>query len=361
MGHGILTLMKDALFVGSFWEFELFQNSLYDYVLAIGFFGLLLIVFKGVQWIAVRSAERVVKKTKTEWDDAVVTIIKTVRPPFYWYVSFYLALRYLSIEGVAHKVVNFILVAWLVYQIIVALRVLIDFYVQQRLSKTDKGAQAAIHVIHTMVGVTLWVIGALFLLQNFGVNVTSLIAGLGVGGIAVALAAQNVLADLFSSVAIFFDKPFVPGDFVEIGSSKGTVQKIGIKTTRIKALDGEEIVIPNTEMTGAVLKNIGRMKERRVSFTLGVIYETPTEKMKKIPDIVKDIITKEERAKFDRVHFKEFADSSLNYSVVYHVKNKDYDVYMDVNQKIMMGIKEAFERERIEMAYPTQMLYVNKA
>jgi len=318
------------------------------------------VVFKGIQWIALRSVEKMTKRTKTEWDDAVVTIIKTIKPPFYWFVAFYIALRYLQIEGISAKVVTFLLVAWLVYQVVVALRILIDFYVSQRLSKTEKGAQAATHLIHSIVSIALWLIGGLFLLQNFGVNVTSLIAGLGIGGIAIALAAQNVLADLFSSLAIFFDKPFVPGDFVEISGNKGTVQKIGIKTTRIKALDGEEIVVPNTEMTGAVLKNIGRMKERRVVFTLGVIYETPSEKMKKIPDIVKEVIESQDQTKFDRVHFKEFDDSSLNFEVVYHVKTKDYEVYMDVNQRIMFGIKESFEKEHIEMAYPTRTVFVNK-
>jgi small-conductance mechanosensitive channel len=352
--------MKDSLFANPFWEFEVLGNQLYDYVLAVGIFILLVIIFKGMQWVALRSVERVTRKTKTEWDDAVVTIIKTIKPPFYWYVAFYIALRYLNIEGLAQRVVSFILVAWLVYQVIVALRILIDFYVQQRLSKTDKGAQAATHVIHSLVGVALWIVGLLFLLQNFGVNVTSLIAGLGIGGIAIALAAQNVLADLFSSLAIFFDKPFVPGDFVEVGDNKGTVQKIGIKTTRVKALDGEEIVVPNTEMTGAVLKNIGRMKERRVVFMLGVVYETPTEKMRRVPGLVKDVITREEKVKFGRVHFKEFADFSLNFEVIYHVKDKDYAVYMDINERIMIGIKEAFEKEHIEMAYPTQMVYVNK-
>ena len=119
-------------------------------------------------------------------------------------------------------------------------------------------------------------------------------------------------------------------------------------------------MVPNTEMTGAVLKNIGRMKERRVVFTLGVIYETPSEKMKKIPDIVKEVIESQDQTKFDRVHFKEFDDSSLNFEVVYHVKTKDYEVYMDVNQRIMFGIKESFEKEHIEMAYPTRTVFVNK-
>jgi len=352
--------MKDSLFVGPFWEYEMWGNAVYDYLLAAGIFVLLVVVFKVLQWIVLRSVERVTKKTETGWDDAVVMIVRTIKPPFYWYVAFYVALRYLDIEGVARRAVSFILVAWLVYQVIVALRILVDYYVEQRLSQKDKGAQAATHLIHSLVNVTLWVLGGLFLLQNFGVNVTSLIAGLGIGGIAIALAAQNVLADLFSSLAIFFDKPFVPGDFVEVGTSKGTVQKIGIKTTRIKSIDGEEIVVPNTEMTGAVLKNMGRMKERRVLFTLGVVYETPTAKLKKIPGLVEEVVRRQDQVKFDRVHFKEFADSALVFEVVYKVKGREYEMYMDFNEKIMFGIKEAFDNEQIEMAYPTQMLYVNK-
>jgi len=335
-------------------------NTLYDYLMAVGLFVLFVLIFKGLQWVAVRSVEELIRQTETVWDDAVITIIRTIRPPFYWYVAFYIALKYLKIEGWPEKAVDLILITWLVYQVVLALRIMIDFYVEQRLSKTDRGAQAATQLVHSLVGVGLWLLGGLFLLQNFGINVTSLIAGLGIGGIAIALAAQNILADLFSSLAIFFDKPFVQGDFIELGGNKGTVQKIGIKTTRIRALNGEEIIISNREVTGVVIKNIGRRKERRVIFRIGIVYETLTDKVKMVPELIREVIEAQEQTQFDRVHLKELAESALSFEVVYHIKSKDYEVYMDINQKVLLGIKEMFERHNIEIAYPTRMVYVNK-
>lgn len=343
-----------------FWEIIILGNTLYDYLLAVGLFVLFVLIFKAIQWLALRAVEKIIKKTETAWDDALVTIIKTIRPPFYWFVAFYISLKYLKIEGVAERVVDMILVTWLVYQIVVALRILVDFYVRQRLSKTDKGAQAATQLVHSLAGAGLWLLGGLFLLQNFGVNVTSLIAGLGIGGIAVALAAQNLLADLFSSLAIFFDKPFVPGDFVEVSGNKGTVQKIGIKTTRIKALNGEEIIIPNREVTGLVIKNIGKRRERRVVFKIGIVYETLTDKVRQVPELIRAVIEAQEGTKFERVHLMELAEYALNFEVVYHIESNDYQVYMDVRQNVLLGVKEALERNNIEIAYPTRMVYVNK-
>lgn len=352
--------MKDPLFTGPIWQYNLLGNTVYDYLLAVGIFALISVVFKGLQWLVLRYVTRFTEKTKTEWDDAIITIIRTIRPPFYWFVAFYFALRYLNITGLAEQIVRFILVAWLVYQVIIAIRILIDFYVQQRISGIDKESQAAAKFIHKLVSITLWLLGALFLLQNFGVNITSLIAGLGIGGVAIALASQSILADLFSSLSIFFDKPFVPGDFITFYGNMGTVEKIGIKTTRVRALQGEEIVVPNTQITGDTLNNYGRMEERRVAFTIGITYETSSEKMKKIPKMIEKIVTDQKDARFDRTHFKEFADFSLNYEVVYFVQSGEYEQYMDSNQQIMLSIKEAFEKEGIEMAYPTQTVYLDK-
>lgn len=352
--------MKDWLFNSPIWEAMVLGNTLYDYLMFVGLFVLFVLIFKGLQWAALRFIEKLIRKTETAWDDAVVTIIRTIRPPFYWYVSFYIALKYLRIEGLAARTVDLVLITWLVYQVVLALSILIDFYMEQRLSKSDRGAQAAIQLVHSLAGVGLWLLGGLFLLQNFGVNVTSLVAGLGIGGIAIALAAQSVLADLFSSLAIFFDKPFVPGDFIELNGNKGTVQKIGIKTTRIRALNGEEIIVPNREVTGVVVKNIGRRKERRVVFRIGIVYETLTDKVKMVPELIREVIEAQEQTEFDRVHLKELAESALSFEVVYHIKSKDYEVYMDINQQVLLGIKEAFERHNIEIAYPTRMVYVNK-
>jgi small-conductance mechanosensitive channel len=197
-------------------------------------------------------------------------------------------------------------------------------------------------------------------ISNLGVDITSLIAGIGIGGIAIALALQNILSDLFSSFSIYFDKPFKVGDFIVVGEHMGSVEKIGIKTTRVRSPQGEEIVIANQELTTARVQNFRRLERRRNLVTLGVTYETPLAKLKKVTGIIEDIINKQKDATFDRVHFQSFGDFSLNYQIVYYVESEEYGVFMDVQQAINFAIMEAFEKEGIEFAYPTQTLYLSK-
>lgn len=354
-------IMVDAFLELAIWQFGFWGNSVVEYIVAVCIFVALTLVFKWTQWLVLRSLEGMTERTRNEIDDAVVTVVETVKPPFYTYVAFYIALQFLEIEGLSEKIVNVILVAWLVYQAVLALQIFIEFYVKRRMSRTeDKRTQSVMHIIHSLSSVVLWTLGALFVLSNFGVDVSSLFVGLGISGIAVALAAQNILGDVFSSLAIYFDKPFVPGDFIEVGKQKGKVLQIGIKTTRIKSLSGEEIIIPNKELTSTAVNNFGRMQKRRVLFEVGVAYETPTEKLKKIPSLIKGIIEGQEQVKFDRVHFSELADSSLKFEVVYHVKTKEYEAYMDTQHAVLLGIKEAFEKEGIEMAYPTRTVYMKQ-
>ena len=352
----------DALFETIFWQTSLWGNSVFDYVAALLIFAGVIFVLKWIQWIVLRSVRGVTKRTKTELDDALVEVVNTIKPPFYTFISFYVTLRYLAVSGAAKRIVDVILLVWLVYQVVVAFRIFIEYYVQKRMARTDdKRSQSVIQIIHSLVSIILWAMAGLFILSNLGVNITSLVAGLGIGGIAVALAAQNILGDLFSSLAIYFDKPFVPGDFVVVGDYRGTVQSIGIKTTRIKSVDGEEIVVPNKEMTSNTLKNFGRMTERRVKFAFGVTYETPMTKMKKVAGIVKKAVRAQEKTKFDRVHFNDFGDSALQFEVVYFMQTKEYDEYMDVHQQVLLTIKERFEEEGIEMAYPTRTVYVKQS
>jgi small-conductance mechanosensitive channel len=240
-------------------------------------------------------------------------------------------------------------------------QILIDYVVKKRTKEEDEaGAKAAINLLNLIAKIVLWSFGLLFILSNAGINVTSLIAGLGIGGIAVAFALQNVLNDLFSSFAIYFDKPFVPGDFIIVGDKMGVVQKTGIKTTRIKALQGEEIVISNNELTSSKIQNFKKMEERRVLFNIGVTYDTPTEKLKRIPEMIKGIIEEEKLARFDRAHFNKFADSALSFEAVYYVESSDYAEYMDTNERIHFKLKEIFDNEKIEFAFPTQTIYLEK-
>lgn len=339
-----LIVMKELL--AYFW----FGNTVFDYLVAVGVFGVVILVFKYTQWLALRRLDTIANRSETAIDNALINMVRVIKPPFYWFLAFYLALRYLDVQGLGRRVVNIILVAWLVYQIIRALQILIEYLIRRRMDRADRDAKAVSHLITSLAGVALWILGGLFVLSNVGVNVTSLIAGLGIGGIAVALAAQNILGDFFSSLAIYFDKPFLPGDFIVMGDIKGTVQRVGIKTTRIDSLDGGEIIIPNREITSGKIKNYGRMTRRHVSFTFGVKYETPTEKMRKIPELVQQVVELQSDTHFDRTHFKEYAGSALVYEAVYYIESSDYGMYMDRHQQILLGIKEAFEQAGIEMA-----------
>ena len=191
-----------------------------------------------------------------------------------------------------------------------------------------------------------------------GVEVGTLITSLGVGGIAVALAVQNILGDLFASISIVLDQPFIVGDFITVGEYMGTVEHIGLKSTRVRSLTGEQLIFSNSDLLDSRIRNYKRMANRRVSFTIGVTYQTPYEKLVEIPEIVQEIIEAQPQTSFDRVHFKAYGDSSLNFEVVYYMLTSDYDVFVDVQQAINLEIFRRFAEEGIEFAYPTQTVFV---
>lgn len=193
-----------------------------------------------------------------------------------------------------------------------------------------------------------------------GIEVSALIASLGVGGIAVALAVQNILADLFASLSISLDKPFAIGDFIIVDEFLGTVEHIGLKTTRIRSLSGEQLIFANNDLLKSRIRNYKRMEQRRVAFTVGVTYQTSLEKLRKVPAIFRALLEQQEDVHFDRAHFKEYGPYSLNFEFVYYIHSPDYNRYMDVQQALNLGLYESFEAEGIEFAYPTQTLFLNE-
>jgi small-conductance mechanosensitive channel len=227
--------------------------------------------------------------------------------------------------------------------------------------KENRAAVAAMDVLSFVARVVIWSIVVLLILDNLGINITALVAGLGVGGIAVALAAQNILGDLFASLSIVLDKPFVVGDFLIIGEHLGSVEKVGIKTTRLRSLSGEQLVFSNNDLLGSRIRNYGRMFERRVVFSLGVTYQTSADQLKRIPSIIREAVEAQEEVRFDRAHFQKYGDFALVFEVVYYVLSPEYNKYMDIQQAINLQIFEQFEREGIEFAYPTQTLYLNRS
>jgi len=209
-----------------------------------------------------------------------------------------------------------------------------------------------------VIKLLLWSIVMLLALDNLGIDVTALVAGLGVGGIAVALAVQNVLGDLFASLSIVLDKPFVIGDFVVVDTLSGTVEHVGLKTTRIRSISGEQIIVSNADLLKSRIRNYKRMQERRVVFAIGVEYRTPAAKLERIPDWLREIVSAQSNLRFDRAHLVSFGDSAIMYEVVYFVTDSDYLRYVDNQQEINLGIVRRFEAEGVRFAYPSRTVYV---
>ncbi|MCU0760081.1 MAG: mechanosensitive ion channel family protein [Steroidobacteraceae bacterium] len=222
----------------------------------------------------------------------------------------------------------------------------------------DRELIGSLGIIGFVARVLIWSVVVLLMLDNLGVDITALVAGLGIGGIAVALAVQNVLGDLLASLSITFDKPFIVGDFLAVGDFLGSVEYIGIKSTRLRSLSGEQIVISNADLLSSRLRNFGRMAQRRIQFTIGVAYETPVDTLERLPALIRRIVEAEEQTRFDRSHFARFAAASLDVETVYFVLSADYNVYMDIQQRINFAIMRELESLGVEFAYPTQKLWL---
>ena len=266
----------------------------------------------------------------------------------------------MSLSSTVSKVFYGLFVLALVFEAIRILQKVILFLVERVWLKDSEDQLHVSYIIGLLIRIILWAVGILLILSNLGFDITSLVASLGIGGVAIALAVQNILSDLFSSLSIYIDQPFKVGDFIIVGEHMGTVENIGLKTTRLRALQGEEIVISNSELTATRVQNFKRMQKRRIVFAFGVTYDTPVEKMKQIQDMVKKAIDPLEKAEFDRAHFKSFGASSLDFEVVYYVLTGDYAEYMDIQQSINLRIMEEFEKENIEMAFPTRTVHLVK-
>ncbi len=352
-----MTFANDSF--DSFLNYTLFSNTMTDYGLAILFFLAAFLIFRLARSFFLERLKKRAKKTPTKINETFIRILRSFSLPFYLFLAFYLALSTLEILPQIERVVFYVFIFWVTYQIVIAVSILIDLVSQKVLEKEAySDTESAISLLTKIAKGVIWVVAILTLLSNIGFNVTSFVAGLGVGGVAVALALQNIFNDLFSSFSIYFDKPFVVGDFIIIGEKMGVVKDIGIKSTRIQSLQGEEIIISNRELTTAQIQNFKKMEQRRIVFHFGVLYETPHDKLVQIPEMIKKIIENHDMARFDRAHFQEFADSSLLFEVVYYMTVPGFSEYMDTQQDINFAIREVFAKEGIEMAYPTRTLYV---
>jgi len=337
-------------------------NAAWDYVIAVLLF---LILETGAFFVhkkGLKKLEEMAKQTTGELDDYVVGLISHALVPIMYFGAFWASVQFLTLSEKVTKTLGTVAVAVLTF---VVTRVLTDIVgygfdlYRQRSGMSDQMAKSFKGIIGFLKGL-VWVLAAVFFFDNIGVKVTAVLAGLGVGGIAVALAAQTVLSDVFSYVSILLDRPFEIGDVISIDTMRGTVEHIGIKTTRLTSVTGEQLVIANSQLTSARLQNFKRMEERRVLFTLGVTYQTKSEQLKRVPVLVKSIIEAYPTVKFDHCFLSEFGASSLDFQTVYFVKSGDFAEHAKHQHEIYIKIVETFAREKIEFAYPTQTVYVQK-
>lgn len=344
-----------------FLQSEFYQNTLQSWLIAIAIavavYGLLRVSI----WAARTRLEVRARRTVTRVDDVVVAALKRTLSVALLILGVAVGSAALELPPRMHGWLGSIAMVAVLIQIGMWLSAAIVTWVGiERKVNIEENAAAvmSMKVMSIVARLLLWSFVVLMALSNLGVDVTALVAGLGIGGIAVALAAQAVLGDLFASVSIITDKPFLLGDFLKVGDHLGSVEDIGLRTTRIRSLSGEQLIFSNGDLLNSRIHNYGRMAERRVVFSIGVTYQTSRAGLEKIPGIIREAIESQDHTRFDRSHFQKFGDFALVFESVYYVLASDYTLYMDIQQAVNFTIHRRFEEEGIDMAYPTQTLFL---
>lgn len=354
----------DLVKYNSFFGNTFFGNTLSDYTVALGIFLILVLLLKLFEVYIIKFIKKFAEKTETKLDDTLVEVIESIHWPFYVFVSFFIASKPLILNVYIDKLIFYIFAITLGYYLIKGINKFVNYFATEEIEKRkekDKDADTSIvDFLSKLIKIVIWIIGILAIMSIVGIKITPLLAGLGIGGIAIAFALQNILGDLFSSFSIYFDKPFEKGDFVIIGADMGNIEKIGLRSTRINTLEGHKLIVSNRELTTIRINNYKQIEKRRVTFNIGVIFNTPVKKLKKVNELVESIIKSVEHAEFKRIHFKEIGNFSLNYEIVYFVHSKSYTQYLKTKEDINLKIMEAFQKEKIQFAFPTQTIIMQK-
>lgn len=334
----------------------------YDLMLATAVSALVLTALLMLKAFIARQLRKLTQAGRLDFLSYPEQLLHATRLPFLSGIALLAGVSQLDLSPKHDKWLQYAWIVILVSQIALWANRLITISVQRAFERHRQSNPAG--ATHLMLAgliarIVVWSLAVLVTLDNLGFNITTLMASLGIGGIAVALAVQNVLGDIFSSVSIALDKPFVIGDFIVVDSYMGTVEHVGMKTTRLRSLGGEQIIFSNTELLKQRIRNYKRMQERRVQFEFGIAYETPLDEVERIPQMVKEIISANlSEARFDRAHFKAYGDSALQFEVVYYVLDPDYNKHMDIQQAINLALLKRFRERNISFAYPTRTLHL---
>lgn len=340
---------------------EILGNTPMEWAVALGITAIVVLAVMLAKPILVRRLSALSQRTRSSIDDALVQALQATRLLLVAIVALSVGTQGLEL-GKAGRLIEGAATLALFLQVGLWASALLVFWLEkarQRALASNSGAATHLSAMGFIGRLVLWTLVVLLALDNLGVNITTAIAGLGIGGIAVALAVQNILGDLFASLSIVIDKPFVIGDFIIVNEYMGAVEYVGLKTTRIRSLGGEQIIFSNSDLLNARVRNYKRMYERRVVFTFGVLYETPLDRIEPIPPMVKRLIeTHGDKVRFERAHFFKFGESSLDFEVVFWVKSADYNLYMDIQQDINLALLRELETMEVGLAYPTRTLHL---
>jgi small-conductance mechanosensitive channel len=338
----------------------LWGNTLSAWLVASGILVLAMSVLWVIERFALNRFDTFARSTQTDIDDLFSAVLGRTKLFLLFVVAVFFASLSLSLPMLVALVLRRAAAIAVVLQGGVWVSAAITFWVdrfRERTLEEDAAAVTTVSALSFGGRLAVWAVVLLIILDNLGVEVTALLTTLGIGGIAVALAVQNILGDLFASLSIVLDKPFVIGDFLSVGDYKGSVEYIGLKTTRLRSLSGEQLVISNGDLLKSRIRNHGRMGDRRAVFTTGVTYDTPREALERIPIMIREIVESQENTRFDRSHLIEFGDYAILFETVYYVTVPEYQVYRDIQQAVNLEIHRGFEEGGIEFAYPTQVVY----
>ena len=336
-----------------------FGNLGADYALALIVFVATILAAWIFKKYVLRLLKKAALKTTTKVDEQVIDILNHVPNAFYIILGLYVSTRTLTLPTWLSNTFYYLFIAVAVYYVVKLAQLFIDLAVKNiSKSRGEETETSMLIMMGRILKGVLWGVALLVVLANLGVEITPLIAGMGIGGLAIAFAFQNILEDLFSSFSIYFDKPFEIGDFIIIGEDTGIVKYIGLKTTRLTTLQGQELIISNRELTSTRINNYKRMERRRIVFSVGVEYKTSVDKLKRINELIADVFNNIEIVDLDRTHFKDFGDFSLNYEIAYYINSSEYVDYMNVQQEINLGILKRFREHDIGIAFPTQTLHL---
>ncbi len=338
-------------------QYQIWNNSGKEYLMALAIFLGLTFLFKFFQLVVLSWLKKLARKTKTKKDNLAISLVENISRPLYFLVALYLGLNQLNLEPKVGKMIYAIFVLILVLEAVLLLQRIVDYVIHSKVKKSkvkeevDREREAALRVFGQITKMFIWIIGFIFVLSNLGIDVRSLIAGVGIGGIIVALAVKDILGDVFVSLFIFFDKPFRVGDYIVISpTERGVVERINIGNTYLRADHGQRLIIPNKKISSATVENFQKIVWRQTSVVLGISHETSQVKLKKIPQWIEEIFSRYENVELVRVVFHDYANSGLNFKVVFRVWEKDYENYAQAKSQINYDIFEKLKHEKVKQA-----------